>query len=37
MDPKNQNFGKMKITPGDSIILHMCTININDNNMMYGS
>ena len=36
MDPKNQNFGKMKITPGH-IILHMHTININGNNMMYGS
>ena len=32
---KNQNFEKMKKTPGDIIILHMCTIN--DNHMMYGS
>ena len=23
--PKNQNFKKMKKTPGDIIILHMCT------------
>ena len=34
-NPKNQNFGKMKQTPGDIIILHKCTIN--DNHMMYGS
>ena len=32
---KNQNFEKMKKTPGDIIILKMC--NINGNNMMYGS
>ena len=32
---KNQNFEKMKILPGDIIILHMCTIN--DNHMMHGS
>ena len=32
---KNQNFDKMKKTPGDIIILHTCTIN--DNHMMYGS
>ena len=34
--PVNQNFGKMKkkTTPGDIIILHMCTIN--DNHKMYG-
>ena len=32
---KNQNFEKLKKTPGDIIILHMCTIN--DNHMMYGS
>ena len=25
--PKNQNFEKMKIMPGDTIILHMCTKN----------
>ena len=31
-NPENQNFEKMKQTPGD-IILHMCTIN--DNHMMY--
>ena len=34
-NPKNQNFEKMKKTPGDIIILHKCTIN--DNHMMYGS
>ena len=36
-NPKNQNFEKMKKTPGDIyiIILHMRTIN--DNHMMYGS
>ena len=34
-DPKNQNFEKTKITPGDIIILHLCTTN--DDNMMYGS
>ena len=33
--PKNQNFEKMKKTPGDLIILHMCTINYDQ--MMYGS
>ena len=32
---KNQNFGKMKKTPGDVIILHLC--NTNDNHMMYSS
>ena len=32
---KNQNFEKMKKTPGDIIILHMCTIN--DNHIMYDS
>ena len=26
-NPKNQNFGKMRKTHGDIIILHMCTIN----------
>ena len=34
-NPKNQNFEKMKETPGDIIILHKC--NINDNHIMYGS
>ena len=34
-NPKNQNFEIMKKTPGDIIILPMCTIN--DNHMMYGS
>ena len=34
-NPKYQNFEKMKKTPGDNIILQMCTIN--DNHMMYGS
>ena len=33
-NPKNQNFEKLKKTPGD-IILHMSTINYN--HMMYGS
>ena len=32
---KNRTFGKIKKTPGDIIILPMCTIN--DNHMMYGS
>ena len=31
----NHNFEKMKKSPGEIIILHMCTIN--DNHMMYGS
>ena len=31
---KNQYFEKTKNRPGDIIILHMCTINVN---MMYGS
>ena len=34
-NPKNQNFEKMKKTPGDIIILHMCTKNYDQ--MMYGS
>ena len=35
-DLENQNLEKMKKkTPGDIIILHMCTTN--DNHMMYGS
>ena len=36
-NPENQNSEKMrkKKTPGDIIILHMCTIN--DNCIMYGS
>ena len=34
-NPENQNFEKVKKTPGDIIILHMCTINVN--HMMYGS
>ena len=33
--PKNQNFTKMKKTPGDTIILHMRTKNYDQ--MMYGS
>ena len=33
--PQNQNSEKMKILPGDIIILYRC--NINDNPMMYGS
>ena len=32
---KNENFEKLRKTPGDIIILHMCTINYNY--MMYGS
>ena len=32
---KNQNLEKLKKTPRDIIILHICTIN--DNHMMYGS
>ena len=32
---KNHNFEKMNKTPGDIIILHICTKN--DNHMMYGS
>ena len=32
---KNQNFEKMKKTPGDIIILHLHTTN--DNHMMYSS
>ena len=31
---ENQNFEDLKKTPGDIIILHMCTTN--DNHMMYG-
>ena len=34
-NPKNQNFEKMKKTPGDIIILHMCTKNYDQ--MMYSS
>ena len=34
-NPKNQNFEKIEKTPGDIIILQMCTRN--DNNTMYGS
>ena len=33
--PKNQNFEKMKKTPGDIIILHTCTINYDQ--MLYSS
>ena len=33
-NPENQNFEKMKKTPGDIIILHKCTTN---ENMRYGS
>ena len=35
MDPENQNFEKMQITPEDIIILQICTIS--DSHMMYGS
>ena len=31
--PENQNFEKMKKTPGDAIIVHMCTIY--NNHIMY--
>ena len=34
-NPENQNFEKMKKTPSDIIILHLCTTN--DNHMMYDS
>ena len=34
-NPRNINFEKIKKTPGDITILHMCTIS--DNHMMYGS
>ena len=34
-NPKNQNFDKMKKTPGEITILHKCIIN--ENHMMYGS
>ena len=34
-NPKNQNFEKHKKTPGDMIILHLCTTN--NDHMMYGS
>ena len=34
-NPKNQNFEKMEKTPGDIIILHLCTTN--DNHMMHHS
>ena len=33
MDQENQNFEKMKKTPGDIIVLQMCTIN--DSYIMY--
>ena len=34
-NPKNQNFEKIKTTPGDIINLHLC--NTNNDHMMYGS
>ena len=34
-NPKNQNLEKIKIRPGDIIVLHLCTTN--DSHMMYGS
>ena len=34
-NPQNQNFQKKKESPGDIIILHLCTTN--DDYMMYGS
>ena len=33
-NPKNQNFEKIKKTPGNIIILHLCTTN---DDHMYGS
>ena len=33
--PEIQNFEKMKKAPGDTILLQMCTINVN--HMMYNS
>ena len=33
-NPENQNFKKLRKTPREIIIFHMCTIN--DNHMMYG-
>ena len=35
IDPKNKNLEKMKKTPGDIILLYLCTIN--QDHMMYGS
>ena len=35
MNPKNQNFEKIKKTPEDIIILQMCTINVS--HVIYGS
>ena len=35
INPKNQNFEKMKKDPRDTIILNMCTIN--DSHVVYGS
>ena len=32
---ENENFEKIKKTPGDIIILHLCTTN--DDHIMYGS
>ena len=34
---KNQNFEKVRKTPGDIIILLLCTTNVNVNHMKYGS
>ena len=34
-NPENQNFEKMKKSPGYIIILHTCTIN--DHHIMHGS
>ena len=34
-NPENRNFAKRKKMPGDIIILHKCTINVN--HMMHGS
>ena len=34
-DPEDQNFEKMRKKYGDIIILHMCTINDNHNDVSY--
>ena len=34
-NPKNQNFEKINIVPGDIIILQLCTTN--DDHMIHGS
>ena len=34
-NPENEHFEKMKKAPGDTIILHKCTIN--NDHIIYGS